>query len=809
MIVIFPSSHKDYEGTVRLLEWVRELGRYDRHHALIVASKTLEPFQASRLDQLAKDCAFGRVTTIRSKAEDTRGWPFAPNQMFQLAVNWIEQVGRAAFVWVESDAVPLKPGWLDTIEQEYLRAGRPFMGTIFEWVSETRYQPHLNGNAVYPQNLRQLNPYVMAATQIPWDCTRPDITLPRTYRSNLFQHEWGDRKTNVPPTFQDKESLKRLRPEAVLFHRCKDGSLIDRLREERHVEIEEEEEPYPELPPRKIFGLLPWPFGPRPMKKKKKAVKEILIVRRTGAFGDAIAATAVSKKLIDMGYDVDFQCHPYLHPVMRLDPTLHAIEPTTDRQCDIDLNNAYEPHPKRTSMTFAEIYIEKANKDLQSKGIGIESTVQCTPRFVMPDYHKEQAYKFFSKFPKPWIVLCPRSASHNHRTVHDEVWKEAARYIEGTCFWSSNHGPAPAGIQNLNCNSMLEVGAFQSVADLVVSVDTGPLHLAAALGTPLVALLQSSSPELHLSDQNDFEMLSPEGLTCLNCQQSPCPIDHHYPPCQHFRPEAIAMMVNKKLRRFRHEDVSAVVTIFKPPVERLNKCLLALLPQVSEIIVTRNADGIVPVGAMQHPKIRYITTRLPNIGYGRNANYGARHTSADYIMFLNDDVYLNPDSVSHLLSVIKTDPKIGMVGHLLRYPDQTIQHGGTSRNRGDYGWGHISHKRVTPEIQNVIECENVTHASVMMRRRAFYDSGTYDERYFMYFEDNALCLQMRRAGWKIFYTPHTTAIHDEHQTLKVYPNAQMVDNMRRARALFDKTWGEYFRWNRSRPMGNFDYLSNK
>jgi len=810
LIVIFPSSHKDYEGTVRLLEWCRELGRYDRHHALIVASNTLDLAQVSRLDQLAKDCAFAKVTSIRSKTEDLRGWPFAPNAMFQLAVSWIESVGRSAFLWIESDAVPLKPGWLDTIEQEYLRQGRPFMGTVFEWVSATRYQLHLNGNAVYPQNVRQLNPYALAATSLPWDCTRPDITLPRTFRSTLFQHEWGDRVTNSAPTFPDAESLKRIRPEAVLFHRCKDSTLIDRLRGEKQVEKsdEEEEAPYPNLPlTRRIIGLLTWPFGPRPS-KKKGTPKELLIVRRTGAFGDAIAATAVSRKLIEMGYEVTFQCHPYLHPVMRLDPTLHSIEPTTERDCHVDLNNAYEPHPKRTSMSFAEIYIEKANKDLSQKGIAIESSVQCTPHFVMPDKQREHALKHFSKFPKPWVIICPRSASHNHRTVHDAVWQEAARHIEGTCFWAGNHGPAPAGIQNLNCNSMLDIGAYQSAADLVVSVDTGPLHLAAALGTPIVALLQSSSPELHLSDQVDFEMIAPVGLSCLNCQQSPCPIDQHYPPCQHFQPEVIAMMVNRKLRRFRHEEVSAVVTIYKPPFERLNKCLVALLPQVSEIIVTRNADGIVPVGAMQHPKIRYVTTRLPNIGYGRNANFGARHTSSNYILFLNDDVYLSGDTVSHLLTVLKNDPKAGMVGHLLRYPDGTIQHGGTSRNRGDHGWGHVSHRRVTPEIQNIIECENVTHASVLMRRRAFYEAGGYDERFFMYFEDNALCLQVRRAGWKIFYTPHTTATHDEHQTLKIYPNGQMVDNMRRGRAVFEKAWGEYFRWNKNRPLGNFDYANN-
>lgn len=814
MIVVFSSNPKDYEGTVRLLEWCKELGRYDRHHALIVAAQTLDRAQVAHLDLLAKDCAFGRVTSIHLKLEDPRGWPYAPNIMFQNAVAWIEQVGRSAFVWVESDATPLKEGWLDAIEQEYVTRARPFMGTIFNWISAQRYLPHLNGNAVYPSNIRQFNPYMLAATQTPWDCTRPDLILPRTHKSNLFHHEWGDRNTNAAPTFPSLESLSFLHQEAVLFHRCKDGSLIDRLREQRAIqkaEEEEEEKPYPELPiTRKIIGLLSWPFGPRKSKKKKGQPREMLIVRRTGAFGDVIAATCVSRKLIDMGYDVTFQCHPYVQPVLRLDPTLKAIEETTARDCDVDLNNAYEPHPKRCQMSFAEIYIEAANKQLGKKHIQIENTVQCTPRLVMPENAKHQAFKALEKFPRPWVIIVPRSASHNHRTVPDSIWEEAARHIEGTCFWAGNHDNCapPKGIKPLFVKSMTEVGMYQSVADLVVSPDTGPLHLAAALGIQTVALLQSSSPELHLSDQNDFEMLAPDGLNCLNCQQSPCPINEHYPPCQLFRPEAISMAVNRKLRRIKCPDeVSAVVTIYRPPAERLNKCLLAVLPQVSEVIVTRNADGIVPSGVMTHPKIRFVSTRLPNVGYGRNANYGARNTASNYVLFLNDDVYLHNETVSHLLSVIKGDQKIGMVGHLLRYPDGTIQHGGTTRNKHDRGWGHVSHRKVTPEINQIIECENVTHASVLMRREAFFKSGCYDERYFMYFEDNALCLQVRQAGWKIIYTPHASAIHDEHQTLKVYPTPQMVDNMRRARAVFDRTWGQYFLWNAKRPLGNFDYLN--
>jgi lipopolysaccharide heptosyltransferase II len=70
-----------------------------------------------------------------------------------------------------------------------------------------------------------------------------------------------------------------------------------------------------------------------------------------------------------------------------------------------------------------------------------------------------------------------------------------------------------------------ELGALISEADLLVCNNTGPAHIAAALGTPVVDLYALTNPQ-HTPWQVPSRVLSHD-VPCRNCYKSVCPAGHH------------------------------------------------------------------------------------------------------------------------------------------------------------------------------------------------------------------------------------------------------------------------------------------
>lgn len=503
--------------------------------------------------------------------------------------------------------------------------------------------------------------------------------------------------------------------------------------------------------------------------------------------------------MMDMGFEVSMQSHPHCHCVLRLHPRLLDIA-QPNGFCHVNLDNAYEHDPHRRQRHFHGMFMEAANRQLASKGIDLGAATNCRPRLSFPDNRKEAMTARLSQYPRPWLMICPRSDSFNVRQVPDGIWSAAAAKMNGTVFWLGRH-PAPPNIVDMNCRHFDTVLDCLSVADLLCSVDTGPMHVAAALGVPLVAISQSSSPELHLNDQNDFVAISPS-LDCLNCQLNVCPKNADIPPCQNIDPELISSWANARVRHKSTEDVSAIIAIYQPEVSTLNKCLECIIPQVQEVIVSAEGNSVIPHNALKNSKVRYVRNPMRKIGVGRNFNFGARHGNGKYLLIMNDDVLLDPGAVEAMKKEM-TDG-VGAVSHFLRYPSGEIYYAGKVRSPGVMGWGHLNHRQYVPSWTTPQDCENMCGASVMIRRDAWFQVGGFDEDFFIYCEDDALMLGLRRNGWKLRYTPSATGVHYEGQsTRKIGGPNELV---RRAGEIFNEKWGNYLRHNINRcPMGNFDY----
>lgn len=171
-----------------------------------------------------------------------KGWPRAANVMFDTAARQMQLTSKNPWLWLEPDCVPLRSGWLAAIEEEYFLSSRLFLGAHVKGRSQSgEIVEHMSGVAVYPCNaLMSLGMGVdIAGTADAFDVAVGPKALSRYQRTDLFQHFWGQHDT--PPTFT--KSVSAASPpgsttpnlvdwnNAVLFHRCKDGSLFQFVRD--------------------------------------------------------------------------------------------------------------------------------------------------------------------------------------------------------------------------------------------------------------------------------------------------------------------------------------------------------------------------------------------------------------------------------------------------------------------------------------------------------------------------------------------------------------------------------------------------
>jgi lipopolysaccharide heptosyltransferase II len=76
--------------------------------------------------------------------------------------------------------------------------------------------------------------------------------------------------------------------------------------------------------------------------------------------------------------------------------------------------------------------------------------------------------------------------------------------------------------------SLKQLGSILKRCHLMVTNDSGPMHIAAALGTPVVAIYGPTNPKLQGPVGEGHVIVRNERLTCLNCNLTDCPIGN---PC--------------------------------------------------------------------------------------------------------------------------------------------------------------------------------------------------------------------------------------------------------------------------------------
>jgi GT2 family glycosyltransferase len=213
----------------------------------------------------------------------------------------------------------------------------------------------------------------------------------------------------------------------------------------------------------------------------------------------------------------------------------------------------------------------------------------------------------------------------------------------------------------------------------------------------------------------------------------------------------------------------SIVIPFRDRLELLQNCLRSLRASTYrgvEVVLVNNGSTQPRTQRflaqiVTRPRVRVLD--MPGeFNFSRLCTAGAARAEGDHLLFLNNDTeVLARDWLEHLLHIV-ADPKVGIVGATLLYPDRTIQHAGLFP-RTDGLWVHLH--RGQPADQDELRVARsvpaVTAACLLIRRELFGQLGGFDERFPRAYNDVDLCQRVRERGLLVVVSPHARLFHYE------------------------------------------------
>jgi len=210
----------------------------------------------------------------------------------------------------------------------------------------------------------------------------------------------------------------------------------------------------------------------------------------------------------------------------------------------------------------------------------------------------------------------------------------------------------------------------------------------------------------------------------------------------------------------------------------LRRCLQSIYDQTKtsfEIFVVDNAssDGSADMVAAEFEDVKLIRNRK-NRGFAAANNQAVKLARGDYIIFLNDDTEILDSALDKMAAYLKDNKSTGIAGARLLNADKTIQVG-TARTFPSFkvlstmllGFHSFLMKKdwlqkyymLGNDFDKTQSVDQVMGASLMTRRSIIQRLGSFDEKFWIWFEEVDLCKRVKNAGYDIAVIAPAEIIH--------------------------------------------------
>ena len=200
------------------------------------------------------------------------------------------------------------------------------------------------------------------------------------------------------------------------------------------------------------------------------------------------------------------------------------------------------------------------------------------------------------------------------------------------------------------------------------------------------------------------------------------------------------------------------------------KCLDSLRrvedPALHIVLVDNgSSDGSVAAVKSDYPEV-VILANHTNRGCAGGRNDLLKYflaTKLPYLIFLDNDAMVRPDTIARLVQEIKASPDIGVLGLRAYYDDRPNvfwSRGGACLDPGTGKFTGLGQKEEDRgQYACMEEVDSVPGGFTFLKREVAEKVPVMDERYFIYYEDSDWCMRVKKAGFRIFTSANASVSH--------------------------------------------------
>jgi len=198
------------------------------------------------------------------------------------------------------------------------------------------------------------------------------------------------------------------------------------------------------------------------------------------------------------------------------------------------------------------------------------------------------------------------------------------------------------------------------------------------------------------------------------------------------------------------QNLSAVIVTFKSD-QVIHDCIQSISDQVKIIIVDNSNDRKLKENLEKKYKNVECILSSNNLGMGSGNNLGLKHVKTDYAIILNPDVILKKDTIEEIINCSKQIESFAILAPIST--DPKFPNYKTKKNIDNIDYN------LPFKVESVDGFAMVLNLKRINKIESFKNYDYFDEKFFMYLENDDLCMRLIKEKENIFVLPKAKIKH--------------------------------------------------